>query len=359
MKSIRLTGKHGWVVGTLLTISLILLFSLSWAGSTVYVMSGGNSTADQAVLNALIARGHTPVIGVQSYLWDGTQVNLNQFEAVVLLNNYNWNQPGMPANGQSALLNYVAGGGGLVTGEWLIWNMDSAGKHKDLEPMIPADEGTFNAGTSTTYTQVTEESIINNGLPPSFSFNLNNINSTESYLDSKDGATVFYSSSNTGHKGVIGWNYGLGAVISFSTLISQTELANANYAKLFVNAVEWVAAPHPFSISGTVTGSVNQGVTITLSGTASKTITTDTSGNYGFAGLINGIYTVTPSKTGYTFSPLNRSVTINNADVSGQNFTASTPCIAWSDVIEKYNIYVAGQAVWSDVIECYNQYASK
>ena len=224
MKSIRLTGKHGWVVGTLLPISLILLFSLSWAGSTVYVMSGGNSTADQAVLNALIARGHTPVIGVQSYLWDGTQVNLNQFEAVVLLNNYNWSKGSMPTSGQAALLNYVGGGGGLVTGEWLIWNMDAANTHKDLEPMIPADGGQFNGVTSTAYTQVIEDPIINNGIPPSFSFNLNYINGAESYLDPKDGATVFYSSSNTGHKGVIGWNYGLGNVISFSTLISQTEL---------------------------------------------------------------------------------------------------------------------------------------
>jgi hypothetical protein len=32
-------------------------------------------------------------------------------------------------------------------------------------------------------------------------------------------------------------------------------------------------------------------------------------------------------------------------------------CSTWSDVIEKYNTYVSGQASWSDVITCYGEYA--
>ena len=79
-----------------------------------------------------------------------------------------------------------------------------------------------------------------------------------------------------------------------------------------------------YSISGTVSGAVTSGVTIALSGTSSKSTTTDSSGNYSFSGLANGSYTVTPSKTGYTFSPTSRSVTVNNANVTGQNFTATS-----------------------------------
>jgi chitodextrinase len=81
-----------------------------------------------------------------------------------------------------------------------------------------------------------------------------------------------------------------------------------------------------YSISGTVSGAVTSGVTIALSGTSSKSAATDSSGNYSFSGLANGSYTVTPSKTGYTFSPNNRSVIVNNANVTGQNFavTANT-----------------------------------
>ncbi len=82
-----------------------------------------------------------------------------------------------------------------------------------------------------------------------------------------------------------------------------------------------------YSISGTVTtsgGSALSGVTMTLSGSAAATTTTDSSGNYSFAGLASGgTFTVTPSLTGYTFSPTSITVTINNANVTGQNFTGT------------------------------------
>jgi uncharacterized delta-60 repeat protein len=39
--------------------------------------------------------------------------------------------------------------------------------------------------------------------------------------------------------------------------------------------------------------------------------------------------------------------------------TGVTPTpTSWTDVINKYNAYVSGQASWSDVINCYNEYAS-
>jgi hypothetical protein len=81
-----------------------------------------------------------------------------------------------------------------------------------------------------------------------------------------------------------------------------------------------------YSISGTVRtseGSPISGVTITLSGDATSTVTTDTNGNYTFTGLVNCNYTGTPSKTGYTFSPASRPVTINDANVTGQDFTGA------------------------------------
>jgi hypothetical protein len=57
-----------------------------------------------------------------------------------------------------------------------------------------------------------------------------------------------------------------------------------------------------YSLAGTVTSSGIglQGVTMTLSGAESATATTDASGNFSFASLANGSYTITPSKTGYT-----------------------------------------------------------
>src|SRR5712691_2899560 len=70
--------------------------------------------------------------------------------------------------------------------------------------------------------------------------------------------------------------------------------------------------PQTFSISGTispVTG--GNGATVTLSGTASATTTSDGAGNYSFSGLANGTYTVTPSHAGSTFNPTSMTATVN------------------------------------------------
>ena len=80
-----------------------------------------------------------------------------------------------------------------------------------------------------------------------------------------------------------------------------------------------------YTLSGTVSlsgGGALQGVTITLGGDNSGTATTDASGNYSFT-VANGSYTVTPVKAGYTFTPASKSVTINNAESTGNYFTAT------------------------------------
>jgi hypothetical protein len=77
------------------------------------------------------------------------------------------------------------------------------------------------------------------------------------------------------------------------------------------------------SISGTVTGgngSPLAGVTVS---TAGATATTDASGVYSLTGLSSGSYTVTPSQSGFTFAPATRTVTTSNANVTGQNFSAT------------------------------------
>ncbi len=84
------------------------------------------------------------------------------------------------------------------------------------------------------------------------------------------------------------------------------------------------AAQTTYTISGTISsgGTGISDVTVTLSGAGSGTTTTDSNGNYTFTGLSNGSYTVTPSKSGYTFTPDN--VTINGASQTGDNIMASS-----------------------------------
>ena len=83
-----------------------------------------------------------------------------------------------------------------------------------------------------------------------------------------------------------------------------------------------------FTLSGTITGPAASGATVVLSGVASATTTTNSSGAYSFSNLLNGSYTVTPSKAGYVMSPTNRAVTI-----SGANATAS-----FSSVVQTFTI---------------------
>jgi hypothetical protein len=75
-----------------------------------------------------------------------------------------------------------------------------------------------------------------------------------------------------------------------------------------------------YAISGSVSGSA---ATLNLSGAASGTTTTDGTGKYTFSGLANGVYLVTPSQSGYTFTPSSASVTVNGAAVTAANFTAT------------------------------------
>ena len=88
-----------------------------------------------------------------------------------------------------------------------------------------------------------------------------------------------------------------------------------------------------YAISGTVTGSVGSGVTLSLSGAASSTTTTGASGSYSFGSLANGSYTVTPSRLGHSFSHASIAVSVNGADAGGKDFTARAEVLAPFEIV--------------------------
>ena len=100
-----------------------------------------------------------------------------------------------------------------------------------------------------------------------------------------------------------------------------------------LSIVELLAAPSglpTYSISGTITPTASgSGTTVTLTGTSSASTVADANGNYSFTGLANGSYTVTPTKTGFTFTPANQPVTISGANQTAVNFTAQA-ITSWS-----------------------------
>jgi hypothetical protein len=80
-----------------------------------------------------------------------------------------------------------------------------------------------------------------------------------------------------------------------------------------------------FTISGTISPSAGgSGGTLTLSGVSTASTTADSSGNYTFTGLASGTYVVSPSHSGYIYAPATQAVTINGANVTGVNFTATS-----------------------------------
>jgi len=106
---------------------------------------------------------------------------------------------------------------------------------------------------------------------------------------------------------------------TFSPVSAAFTVSGANVTENFTEIYNPAVS---YSISGKVTGAVQAGVTITLSGgAATGTYTTLADGSYIFSNLVAGDYTVTPSLAGYTFTPANRSITLSGADSTGNDFT--------------------------------------
>ncbi len=128
-----------------------------------------------------------------------------------------------------------------------------------------------------------------------------------------DGATVSTSTS-----GSVSYSWNTTGLVAGS---SHTITATARDACGNVSAT----ASRSVTIAGTTTWSISGSA-----GTASATVTagtrsatSDASNNYTITGLPAGTYTVTPTKSGCTFSPASASVTITSANVTGKNFTAT------------------------------------
>ena len=161
-----------------------------------------------------------------------------------------------------------------------------------------------------------------------------------------------YVKNDTGG-GLSGWTVNLSGAASSSTttgssgLYNFPGLANGSYTVTpsksgwtcsplsrnttisgsSVTLGDFVCTQNPSSsIQGYVkntTGGGLSGWTVNLSGSASSSTTTGSSGLYNFPGLANGSYTVTPSKSGWTCTPLSRSTTISGSSVTLGDFTCS------------------------------------
>jgi hypothetical protein len=134
------------------------------------------------------------------------------------------------------------------------------------------------------------------------------------------------------------------------TFAPTSQNATVNGANVTgVNFTATAQVGQTFSISGTISPATGgSGATVALSGASSATTTANSSGAYTFTGLANGVYTVTPTNSGFTFTPVNQSVTVNGANLSGVNFTATalqahSATLSWtastSSAVSGYEVY--------------------
>ncbi len=85
------------------------------------------------------------------------------------------------------------------------------------------------------------------------------------------------------------------------------------------------AAATTYAISGSVSGAIQDGVTISIAQGVNTigTVSTSGGGAYSLAGVVDGSYLLTPSKPGYTFSPTTITATVAGANLTAQDFTAT------------------------------------
>lgn len=215
--------------------------SLANAGN-IYVMSSGNALHDDTVRASLAAAGHTSVIGLEFWEFDGS-VPLIGYDAVFLQANYNWNWGSMPEAGQQQLVAYVNDGGGLVTSEWVLW-LTAVGHFQTLKDVFPSVEtGSYNGDTEHSFQKVDPDPTINSGLPDAFDVDGDNVAGGETNTPSvKIGAKQFYATVRNGSfVGLSGWDFGEGRVAQFSQTVSERFMAHPFGFRLLGNTMEWVS----------------------------------------------------------------------------------------------------------------------
>jgi hypothetical protein len=230
-----------WILPSLL---LALLAPAALPAQTVLLLSTGSSTLDTQTKSVLERSGATVSIGSQYTTFSAAE--LTGIDVVLLFPNNNWGSGDMPLASQTALVNFVNDGGGLVTSEWTNWKV-GANTFANLAPILPVVSTTqYTGGSNITYSQSTADGLLNAGLPANFTFTGDNFAGVESFFTAKQGASVFYTSSGgAGGAGVVGWDYGAGRALQFSTTLGPLGLADDNLSRLFQNSVQWAAVPEP------------------------------------------------------------------------------------------------------------------
>ncbi len=153
------------------------------------------------------------------------------------------------------------------------------------------------------------------------------VSTTVNLSGGRTASTTTDASGNYTFTGLLNGSYTVTPVRALYTFTPSNRSVSVNGSD--VTGVNFTSTTVPtFNLSGTISGTGGNGAAVALTGTSTANTTADASGAYTFSGLINGNYTVTPSKTGFVFSPSNQAVTINGVDQTAVNFTSTAVALS-------------------------------
>jgi hypothetical protein len=167
-------------------------------------------------------------------------------------------------------------------------------------------------------------------------------------------ATASTTTSSTGTYTFTGLSAGTYAVTPSAAGFGfnpTTQVATVSTSDLIgVNFTSKAETGPTFTLSGTITpAAAGSGAAVVLSGPVGATATANSSGAYSFPGLSSGTYSVTPSKSGFTYSPTSQTATVTNTSVTGVNFTGApasqqthSVSLNWTastSTVTGYNVY--------------------
>lgn len=209
-------------------------------GDGILLLASGQQEADASLKLLLEGEGYPVTLGPHHSQFDGAE--LENVAAVYLRPALDY-MGDMPLFGQRALARWVSCGGALLTSEWTVWKF-AIDEFSTLQQIHPANgsaaTGVFRRADIISYVQNDADPVIHAGMPERFTFEADNVTGSETWLEARAGASVFWSSENYG-AGVLGWEVNRGRVLGLSTMAGPLELANPNYRRLLVNAFAWLA----------------------------------------------------------------------------------------------------------------------
>ena len=241
------------------------------------------------------------------------------------------------ANGQATTV-ILRGAASDATTTDSAGNFTFFGLSAGLYTVTPSKDGfTFNPASHRADLSATSMTGVNFSSSPVVSTTTYSLSGTISPAANGSGATVTLgggiaastTADSSGNYSFIGLPSGTYAVtpgkngFNFSPGSQHATLGAGSVTGVNFSANKAVSTT-TYSITGNISPAANgHGATVTLGGAASASTTTDSAGNYRFNGLPNGMYTVTPSKGTFQFNPSSQSTTVNAANVTGLDFSAS------------------------------------